>query len=198
MKLKTKKSTLPKIIIAIIIVAIVIAGYFVVAKSYNYWPFQQVATPSETTQQDDTDNSSINDTPATSEDQTEANKQKEATYERNKTTEESDKSTNGSSSKKNVGVTITTAYQEKDEIHVNGFVTGVIEGNGTCTLTLTDESGKKVTATRQGHENATNTTCGQSTIKTSQLHSGNWTASLSYSSSTASGNSDNNPTIEVK
>ena len=199
MRLKTKKSIYPKIIIAIIAVSLL--GYVVLAKTTHKWPFDAKTTPSDTSRQADSANqgkeSKIDDTPATSEDQQQANEQKQSNYEQS---QKNDQESNSSQGKKTVSVTITTLYQEGNEVHANGFVSGVIENDGTCTFTLTDESGKKVTSSRKGHENATNTTCGQSSIKTSQLHPGKWTASLSYSSATANGTNpvDNAPSVEVK
>lgn len=195
-----------KVIIATLtLIVAVVAGYAVFAKTNNYWPFQSSVKSSASTQQESTENnpndeSHIDDQPATKKDQENANNQKQSTYDRQQAGKEnsSNNDNTDSSSKMSVSVTITTIYQQENEVHVNGFVTGVVEDGGTCTLTLTDESGKKVSVSRSGHENATNTTCGQSSIKTSQLHTGKWTASLVYASSKASGTSSNNPSIEVK
>lgn len=91
--------------------------------------------------------------------------------------------------KKHVTVEITTFNAKA--VSVNGFVNGVVESDGTCTLTLTAASdGKVMTGTHPGEANATNTTCGETTIPIGSLHAGTWKAVLSYNSSTSTGTSD--------
>lgn len=94
--------------------------------------------------------------------------------------------------KKAVSVEITTFNPKTSDnnVSVNGFVSGVIESSGTCTLTLRDATGKQVTGTHPGEANATNTTCGETTIPLSSLHAGTWKAVLSYSSQGYAGTSD--------
>lgn len=93
--------------------------------------------------------------------------------------------------KKKVEVAITTWVQKEGNIEVNGFVSGVVEDGGTCTLTLTSEStGQKVTTSRTAVANATNTSCGSSAIPVTKLNRGKWQAVLSYNSATSTGNSD--------
>jgi hypothetical protein len=87
--------------------------------------------------------------------------------------------------KPKIGVVIT--YLSKTE--ARGYATGVFEDGGTCTLTLTKGSAK-VTGISTGIMDVNKTTCGPISIDQSQLTSGNWTAILSYSSSTGSGSSE--------
>jgi hypothetical protein len=47
-----------------------------------------------------------------------------------------------------------------------------------------------VSATKPGTSNVTNTSCGQLTIAGSELSTGVWTATVSYSSSASSGSSE--------
>jgi hypothetical protein len=74
-------------------------------------------------------------------------------------------------------------------VYVSGYLEGVVEDDGTCTLTLTKD-GQSVSATKPGTSNVTNTSCGQLTIAGSELSTGVWTATVSYSSSASSGSSE--------
>ncbi|CAN5425096.1 hypothetical protein BH09PAT4_BH09PAT4_03060 [soil metagenome] len=101
-----------------------------------------------------------------------------------------DQNTNnsGSTTKKQVEVTLTGYRTDTSNLYVNGYVSGIVEDGGTCTTTLKNGSAV-VTRSRQGVSNATNTTCGQTTIPLSSLHSGTWQATLNYSSTTSTGKS---------
>lgn len=98
-------------------------------------------------------------------------------------------------SKQSVTVLITTWAQKHGDMAINGYVDGVVENTGTCTLTLQKDGVTKI-ASRPGHANATNTTCGENDIPVTSLSAGTWQATLSYSSLTASGTSDPQP-VEV-
>jgi hypothetical protein len=74
-------------------------------------------------------------------------------------------------------------------VYVSGYLEGVVEDDGQCTLTLTKD-GQSVSATKPGTSNVTNTSCGQLTVAGSELSTGVWTATVSYSSSTSSGSSE--------
>lgn len=122
---------------------------------------------------------------------TEAEKQDSESHKdapSDKTGENSPSQTHG---QKTVEVAITTWTQKDNNIQVNGFVSGVVEDGGVCTLTLTSSTtGKQVSSSRSAVANATNTSCGASTIAVSRLSPGEWQAVLSYSSSTSTGKSD--------
>lgn len=90
--------------------------------------------------------------------------------------------------KKSVSVNITTWYQDSDNINVNGFVSDIVEDGGTCTLRLTRDS-NTVSQQRQAIANATNTSCGVTSIPLAKLAPGVWQATLSYASSTSMGTS---------
>lgn len=191
LNIKTKRRSKTLLIASIAILGIAIA-YGIFAKQTNSWPFidSQNASDATTIQgTDDPSQSTIND-----QKQNDLEKQQEAESEAAKNSQ------GNSSTKKQVEVIITTYSQTDSEILINGFAKNIIEKGGVCTLTLTDEAGKKVSRSRNAEVNATNTTCGQSIIPLSALHDGAWTAALSYASNTASGVSqpDAIPQIEVK
>lgn len=180
--------------IAVILLAAITYGTF--AYTNNTWPFGSGNTL-ENSSLEDSNGNKIDDQPADEENQERVNDKKERDRQRIEQNEKNEENREG---KKTVDVVITTHYQNSKGVHVNGYVSGVIENDGTCKLTLTHENGTTVSTTRKSHVNATNTTCGQSTISQDKLSSGKWTVSLSYSSENATGKSQANiaPTIEVK
>jgi hypothetical protein len=72
------------------------------------------------------------------------------------------------------------------KVLAGGYVTGVIEDGGVCTLTLT-RNGATVVAEGAAMADATTTVCGGLSIAGSQLAAGTWQAVLSYASSTHTG-----------
>jgi hypothetical protein len=89
------------------------------------------------------------------------------------------------------GVDVVLTYAAFDQasaaVQANGFVAGVIEDGGTCTLTLT-KGGTKVTATSTAAADATTTSCGL--LQTPDRPApGKWDAVLTYSSNGVHGKS---------
>ncbi|MCZ2806482.1 hypothetical protein O2W18_15335 [Modestobacter sp. VKM Ac-2983] len=90
----------------------------------------------------------------------------------------------------NVLVVLTYAGQDESTgvVQANGYVRGVIEEGGTCSLTLT-RGDTEVIATTNATADATTTSCGL--LETSpDLAAGTWEAVLSYASAGAEGTSD--------
>jgi len=75
------------------------------------------------------------------------------------------------------------------QVQVGGFVGGVVEDGGTCTLTLT-KGGTKVTGTSEAVADATTTSCGEVAVPGDEVPAGTWTAVLAYSSDGHSGTSE--------
>lgn len=121
---------------------------------------------------------------------TDAEKQDSESHKDSTTSEQTKQPTSSNTAKTKVNVVITTYNTTSSFVSVNGYAEGIIESNGTCKLTLTDSSGKTVSSSRAAEQNATNTTCGESQIARSKLHSGTWQAVLSYSSSKSAGTSE--------
>lgn len=67
------------------------------------------------------------------------------------------------------------------EAQVGGYVSGVIEGGGTCTLTLT-KAGVNVTVRQPATADASTTMCGELDVPGARLSAGTWRAVLSYRS----------------
>lgn len=86
-----------------------------------------------------------------------------------------------------VSITYATYDKAGHAVQASGFVAGIIEDGGVCTLTLTKGT-DVVTATSTATADATTTSCGL--LQTSgTLSAGTWSAVLSYSSSKAEGRS---------
>lgn len=103
---------------------------------------------------------------------------------------------NGSVSKRQVTPLITAWDGTHGDFKLNGRVPGIIETDGTCTLTLTRED-KNVSTSKGALQNVQDTTCGQLVISRAKLSPGDWKAILSYSSPTYAGSS-NPEIVEVK
>lgn len=76
---------------------------------------------------------------------------------------------------------------DSSSTQTRGYISNVLEDNGTCAVTLT-QGDTKVTETSLGFIDVSKTACAP--ISYSKLSSGEWTATLSYSSATASGTSE--------
>jgi hypothetical protein len=89
-----------------------------------------------------------------------------------------------------LSVQVATTYFGFDAssggVLAGGFVDGVIESGGTCTLTLS-RNGAVATGTSQAEPDATTTSCGEVRVDRGSLSSGDWTGVLSYSSRGAAG-----------
>lgn len=86
-----------------------------------------------------------------------------------------------------VHLTYVTFDASSGTVQASGFVAGLIEDGGTCTLTLTKGT-DLVTATSTAGADATTTSCGL--LETSPgIAAGNWQAVVAYSSPRASGRS---------
>jgi hypothetical protein len=88
----------------------------------------------------------------------------------------------------NVGVVLSYVgwEQSSDAVEAGGFVSGVVEGGGTCRLTLT-RGERSAVAETQGEADASTTVCGAIVVPGQELSEGTWKAVLSYESATASG-----------
>jgi hypothetical protein len=91
--------------------------------------------------------------------------------------------------KGHVDVLLTYAGSDQGTgtVQAGGFVAGVLEDGGTCTLTLT-RGGQEVSATSAATADATTTVCGL--LETPPgIAAGTWHAVLAYESSDAAGTS---------
>jgi hypothetical protein len=75
------------------------------------------------------------------------------------------------------------------QVEVGGYVEGIVEGDGVCTLTLT-KGGSTVSGTADASPDASTTACGTVSVPGDEVAAGTWKAVLSYSSAGHSGTSD--------
>ena len=82
-----------------------------------------------------------------------------------------------------VPVTVTFYGWNPDTkaVEVGGYVTGVVEDGGTCTLTLT-KGATTVTGSTKALPDASTTACGAVAVPGNKVGAGTWRAVLSYSS----------------
>jgi hypothetical protein len=71
-------------------------------------------------------------------------------------------------------------------VEVNGYVPGLVEGGGTCRLTLT-RGADPVTDENEAEPDASTINCGLLEVAGADLAAGSWQAVLSYESPTSSG-----------
>ncbi len=94
-------------------------------------------------------------------------------------------------------VFIARLEQVGPNIEASGYVGGVFEDDGTCTLTLTNGSAK-LSKQSKGFKDFNHTTCTPFSFPSSELtKAGAWTVSLSYSSPSGTGTSETK-TLEVQ
>lgn len=97
--------------------------------------------------------------------------------------------------KKDVTVGIAYAGPAENNIEARAFISGVIEGTGTCTATFTKGS-ERVTGASKAFIDATTSQCEPIVIAKSQFkQSGMWSVVVSYESPTSKGSS---PALEVE
>lgn len=85
---------------------------------------------------------------------------------------------------------------ENGDIESNGYISGIVETDGTCTLTL-EKDGVRITESRQAMIDAQSTICGHMVISRGKLSEGSWKAYITYVSSARKGSSEERK-IEVK
>jgi hypothetical protein len=88
-----------------------------------------------------------------------------------------------------VSVTFYGWNPDTQAVEVGGYVTGVVEDGGTCTLTLT-KGGKTVTGSTKALPDASTTACGAVTVPGDEVSAGTWRAVLSYSSAGHTGTAE--------
>lgn len=121
---------------------------------------------------------------------TEAEK-KEAEKIKDKPTQTPPAPTSEATGKRNVTPTLTSWGQNPStkDLEAAGYVSGIVENGGTCTLTATRGS-KQVSESISATQNAQNVSCGLITIARSNLSTGTWSLILSYSSASSEGTSN--------
>lgn len=161
--------------LALIIIAL--GTYTAVAYTQSLWPFQ--TSESNVTQQNDSDDKNASDPTLGGEKTNPSDNTPPAD-----TPEETDPT-----DKQQVSIGVAYAQLVDNQVEVRAYVSGVIEGTGTCTATLTKD-GETVTASAAAFVDATTSQCGVIEIDRSKFPSaGTWNLVVSYSSPDAEGTS---------
>lgn len=72
------------------------------------------------------------------------------------------------------------------DVSVAGYVPGIFEDSGTCTLTL-EKSGVSITKSQKATKNVSSVSCGYINVPWAELSTGEWIATISYTSATSQG-----------
>ncbi len=82
-----------------------------------------------------------------------------------------------------------SGWSQDGSFQVSAYLPGVVEDDGTCTLTMTAESGE-ATASVAASPDAASTACGGLSIPGADLGPGAWSAVVSYESASSRASSD--------
>lgn len=102
---------------------------------------------------------------------------------------DTDSSSSTPSGKKSVPVAVSYADIYNDNLEVRAFISGIIEGTGTCTVTATKGS-ISVTESTSAFIDASTTQCNPIYITKSRLSPGTWSVVTAFSSPDAEGTSE--------
>lgn len=165
-----------RIIATLLVGALIMCGYL----TYRY-----VINHGSDPQGTDT----INYGPPTDEEKTAGELKKQEIIEQETRQRQPSSLNNPNPKNKNVDVIITDASQYDDIIEVRSFVPNHYE-DGTCTIKFEKDS-DSFSKSAPAYKDISTTICTNPEIKRSEFSSsGNWTVIVSYSSATASGNSE--------
>ena len=165
------KKTKTILLISLLSVACAAALYYFIASANSLWPYQ--ARQSKQTQNLDT--------------KTNADKNKsDPTYQSTKNTptttpSSSNSQDNNPTDKLSAQVGIASASVQSGKLEIRAFISGVIEGDGTCTAVVQQNS-TIVRMSSSGFIDASTTQCEPITIDTSKLGGGTWNVTVQYQS----------------
>lgn len=97
--------------------------------------------------------------------------------------------TNPTTGMREVNVVLTNTGLEDGQVEASGFVSNLVEEGGTCTFTFTQNQ-RTVNKSTNTVVNPTSTTCRTVRFNESELGQGEWKVIIRYSSSTATGTSN--------
>lgn len=174
-----KKTLLTLLYISILVALLAIATYFIGAK-YGWLPSWKDADTSTTTELRSTNDVDYSGPSETDIEHSQDGKKNSSSNE----TDEQSKSVTT-----NTPVAIAFADVSGDNVEVRAFIPGVIEGTGTCTVSLSKDS-YVVTKTSKAFIDASTSQCTTLLVPLSELQSsGIWSLRVSYSSPTHTGES---------
>lgn len=171
------------VLLLVIILALAMAAYFL-----------QKANQNNDTKSTPKPESFINYNPPTEQEQKSGDNKKPEIVNQEESRNTQQPTTN--SGKRAVKPIVTYATQYNSEIEIGGYVNGIFEDGGTCTVTVTKDD-KQQTKSVSSVKNVNSVDCPVMALATSSLSPGTWTAVITYTSATAEGKSESK-TFEVK
>jgi hypothetical protein len=136
----------------------------------------------------DSDDSFINYAPATEEERSDADLNKERIVAQKEDTQSAPSPRDVATKQTVTPVFGYIQQSENSNIEANGYISEAIEEGGTCTLELTKDD-VRVTTYMQARPSAQSTVCGLLAIDRSKLSPGEWSATIVYSSASYEGTS---------
>lgn len=188
MNMKKIKRINKKSLIAIVIVALLVAG--------GIYAYSQRNANKSTSSADNPDSAeTINLDPPTEQDKKNVEQNKEAIAERQKNLQNQNQQPGDD--RKAVKPVITYAGQYGAQVEIGGYVPGVFEDGGTCTARF-GNSNKSFTKSVEAVKNVNSMDCPAMIAKNEEFSpKGKWTVVVSYDSPSAAGPSDAK-VIEIK
>lgn len=132
---------------------------------------------------------SINYDPPTQQEITETENQKDKIAPNTGPTKDQPNTTPPSNSPVAVVPVISSWGYSDQNLEISGFVPGIIESAGTCTVKAVNGT-LTATASSSGTPNAQNVSCGLIKIPRSKLNAGTWTITIDYKSTKHNGTSE--------
>lgn len=184
------------IITSLVIIASAALGYTLYAQTNKLWPFHSNKTPLKEVAPEV---NSVDYSGPTDEDTKHSQTAKESLLNEggSEASEQQNNTETNSASKKNVTVNISFADIFDDNLEIRAFTPTVIEGNGTCTATVSKQGTQTITKTSKAFVDSSSSICQPIYIPKSQLPTGAWNVSVTYKSPTHQGSSGQTP-VEVR
>jgi hypothetical protein len=167
----SKKVVIIVVAIAIILAVIGAAGYFYLHR--NDIKRDENGVSIEQTPQDKKQEQDLKDDPTKKQQPTQTDRPTEPTVDQK-------------SQLQQVNVVLTNTGVTNGTVSASGFVSNVIESNGTCKYIFTNGQ-KTVEKTSTTLTNPTSTTCKTVEFNSSELGTGTWKVKINYSSSASTG-----------
>ena len=174
--IRTTQKDSKKLFAIILASAIAVSGLGYLGYAYttkNVWPFAAHATKTV---------DGINYSPSTEQEVRDSQDGK-----KNSENQDESKTTPDSSTTVSVGIAYAGYSDSKDAIDIRAFTPNVVEGDGTCTATLTKDR-QTITRTSKAFIDSSSSQCEPILINTSEFPAGGiWTLTVSYKSNTSNG-----------
>lgn len=172
MKIKSKSSILPKILIGLTAVVIITGGYLAYSSSTDIWPFNKNETSKEDNNRNSEGDNPISSTKDAEEDDPTANTPVEFTPPKD-----------SESPKKDILTGIINYKGVVDNSLTIRTTINQLVNSGECNLKLSAESGKIIEETAKITAGPSTSTCDGFSIPASKLSTGKWNIEITLNSS---------------